>query len=91
MADSELENLRMQVSQIQETLDRHNTGAQRLRFITSLLAVFLAVAAMGFIAASVWLDPKISPTTHQFAQLMGFQLLFASLPLVLLTQALRIR
>jgi hypothetical protein len=90
VADSELETLRNQVSDIQETLERHKASANRLRRLCTLLTIFLAVAAVGFVAASIWFDAKASPTAHQFAQLMGYQLLFASLPLSLLTQALRI-
>jgi hypothetical protein len=81
----------MQVSDIQETLDRHKAGANRLRRLCMLLTIFLAISAMGFVAASIWFDAKTYPSTHEFAQLMAYQLLFTSLPLSMLTQALRLR
>lgn len=91
MADTEFESLRAQVTQLQKQSELQEQAWRRLRVVSGALAIFLAVMALGFIVASLWLDSKSFPTAHQFVQIMGYQFLFTSLPLSLLTQALRAR
>jgi len=91
MTSTEFESLRAQVTRLQQQAEGQAQDWRRLRMLSGGLALFLAVMALGFIGAGVWLDPKAFPTAHQFAQMMGYQLLFTSLPLSLLTQALRAR
>jgi hypothetical protein len=90
MTDVELVALRAQVMRLQEQAEHRAQVWGKLRKIAGGLALLVAVAALGFIVTGILLDPKSFPTAHQFAQMMGYQLLFTSLPLGLLTQALQV-
>jgi hypothetical protein len=91
MTVAEIDSLRAQLALLQQQADDRARDWRKLGIVSGSLALFLAVMALGFIVATVSLDPKAYPTAHQFAQIMGYQLLFASLPLCLLTQVLRSR
>jgi len=91
MTDAEFVSLQTQVTKLQQQAEHQAQDWRKLRMVSGSLALFLAVMALGFIVAGVWLDPKSFPTAYQFAQMMGYLLLFTSLPLSLLTQALRAR
>ena len=90
MTEVELVSLRTQVMQLQQQAEQRAQAWLKLSRVTAGLALFLTVMALGFWVASIWFHLRSSPTA-EFAQTAGSQLLFASLPLSFLTQALRTR
>jgi hypothetical protein len=90
MTEGELVSLRAQVMQLQQQAEHRAQAWLKLGRICGGLALTLALMALGFIVAGVWFHLRSSPTA-EFAQMASSQLLFASLPLGLLAQALRMR
>ena len=90
MTEVELVSLRTQVMQLQQQAEQRAQAWQKLSNACVGLALFMLVMALGFIVAGVWLQLRSSPTA-EFAQTASSQLLFASLPLIFLAQALRTR
>jgi hypothetical protein len=90
MTETELASLRTQVMELQQQAEQRAQAWLTLSKTITGLALFMLVMALGFIVAGVWLHLKSSPTA-EFAQTASSQLLFASLPLILLAQALRTR
>jgi hypothetical protein len=91
MTEAELVSLRTQVMQLQQQADHQAQAWRKLGKISGGFTLFLAVMAFGFFVAGVWSDLKSVPAAHDFAQTMGFLLLFTSLPFALLAQALQTR
>jgi len=83
MTEAEFESLRTQVAQLQERADARARVWRNLHRASVGVAILLSVAAAVLFVAAFWLVDR------QFAQMAGSQLLFASLPLTLLAQALR--
>jgi hypothetical protein len=90
MTETELVSLRTQVMQLQRQAEQREQAWLKLGKASGGLALALAVMALGFIVAGLWFHLR-SSSTAEFAQMASFQLLFTSLPLSLLAQALRTR
>jgi hypothetical protein len=73
--------LKAQVTQLQERADAHARVWGTL--CRGGLAILMSVAAAVLFVTAFWLEAR------QFGQMVGFQLLFASIPLRLFAQALR--
>ena len=90
MTEAELASLRAQLMQLQQRAEHQAQARLKLKKFSGGLALALAVMALGFVLASVWFQLRSSPAAAELAQMASFQLLFTSLPLSLLTQALRV-
>ena len=90
MTETELVSLRTQVMQLQQQEERRAQAWLKLSKTIVGLALFLLVMSLGFLAAGVWFHLRYS-STAEFAQTASSQLLFTSITLIFLAQALRTR
>ena len=90
MTDAELASLRTQVMQLQQQAEHQAQARLKLWKICGYLALAMSVMALGLIVAGIWFHLTSSPTA-EYTQTMFSQLLFSSITLSLLAQALRIR
>jgi hypothetical protein len=90
MTDTELASLRAQVMQLQQQAEHQAQARLQLGKICGYIALAMSVVALVFLAAGVWFHLRSSPTA-EYAQTVVSQLLFSSITLSLLAQALRMR
>jgi hypothetical protein len=89
MTEAEFEILRTQVAQLQKQSDERAQVWRKLSKASAGLGIFFVVAAGAFFVAGLWLHAQSYQSAYQYAQTISYQLLFTSLPLALLAQALR--
>jgi uncharacterized membrane protein len=89
MTEAEFAVLREQVTSLQQQAEQRAKAWRPIGLAIQIVAIGYAVCAMICIIASIWLDARSYPSTHQFVQIMGYQFLFISIPLSLLAQLVR--
>lgn len=89
MADDDLMSLRGEVAQLRQQIESREQSWRKLGRLAAGIAIFFCVMALGFTAASVWLDARHYPAAHRYASEMSVVFLLVALPLSLLAQALR--